>query len=232
MYVAVKGGERAIDAAHRLLAEDRRGDPDEPELTPAQIRAQLKLGVDRVMTEGSLYDRDLAALALKQARGDQIEAIFLLRAYRTTLPRFAASRPVETSRMALERRISATFKDLPGGQVLGPTFDYTHRLIDHALAGPHAAEPPEEGAPVADDAPRVLDLLQQEGLIEPSGDAPGRPTRRPTRRPARRRHAGAAELPRRPRCAPAATGARRRGIPAGARLFDAARLRPHAPVRR
>ncbi|MEQ8601727.1 MAG: carbon-phosphorus lyase complex subunit PhnI [Marivibrio sp.] len=171
MYVAVKGGERAIDAAHRLLAEDRRGDPAEPELTPAQIREQLKLGVDRVMTEGSLYDRDLAALALKQARGDQIEAIFLIRAYRTTLPRFAVSKPVETSRMALERRISATFKDLPGGQVLGPTFDYTHRLVDHALAAPHAGAEPAEGAPVSEDAPRVLDLLQQEGLIEPAGAA-------------------------------------------------------------
>ena len=27
MYVAVKGGERAIDNAHAFLAEDRRGDP-------------------------------------------------------------------------------------------------------------------------------------------------------------------------------------------------------------
>ena len=27
MYVAVKGGEAAIANAHRLLAEDRRGDP-------------------------------------------------------------------------------------------------------------------------------------------------------------------------------------------------------------
>ena len=48
------------------------------------------------MTEGSLYDRELAALAIKQARGDLIEAIFLLRAFRTTLPRFGASEPVDT----------------------------------------------------------------------------------------------------------------------------------------
>ena len=48
------------------------------------------------MSEGSLYDRELAALAIKQARGDLIEAIFLVRAYRTTLPRFGASEPVET----------------------------------------------------------------------------------------------------------------------------------------
>lgn len=172
MYVAVKGGERAIDNAHRLLAEDRRGDTDLPEITAAQLREQLKLGVDRVMTEGALYDRDLAAIALKQARGDQIEAIFLVRAYRTTLPRFGASAPVETGRMALERRVSATFKDLPGGQVLGPTFDYTHRLIDPDLAGETTPDASETGEPVAEDAPRVLDLLQDEGLIEAPGDSP------------------------------------------------------------
>ncbi|MBP5856465.1 carbon-phosphorus lyase complex subunit PhnI [Marivibrio halodurans] len=171
MYVAVKGGERAIENAHGLLAEDRRGDTEVPELTPDQIREQMKLAVDRVMTEGSLYDRELAALALKQARGDQIEAIFLLRAYRTTLPRFAASRPVDTGAMVVERRVSATFKDLPGGQILGPTFDYTHRLIDHDLAAPHRPRPCAEAAPVDEAMPRVLDLLACEGLIEPADPA-------------------------------------------------------------
>ena len=86
------------------------------------------------MNEGSLYDRPLAALAIKQAQGDLIEAAFLLRAYRTTLPRFGYSEPIDTARMAIRRRISATYKDLPGGQVLGPTFDYTHRLLDFQLA--------------------------------------------------------------------------------------------------
>lgn len=190
MYVAVKGGERAIDNAHRLLAEDRRGDTGVPELTAEQIAGQLKLGVDRVMTEGSLYDRELAATALKQARGDQIEAIFLVRAYRTTLPRFGCSRPVETSRMALERRISATFKDLPGGQVLGPTFDYTHRLIDHGLAESANIEDTTDGDPVAEDAPRVLDLLRDEGLIEDAeeerSDDPADITREPPSFPAER----------------------------------------------
>ena len=123
MYVAVKGGERAIDAAHAWLAEERRGDTAIAELSVAQIREQLALAVNRVMAEGSLYDPDLAALAIKQARGDLIEAVFLIRAYRTTLPRFGASRPIDTAVMDLSRRISATFKDLPGGQILGPTFD-------------------------------------------------------------------------------------------------------------
>src|SRR5579871_6901286 len=134
MYVAVKGGEAAIDAAHRLLAEARRGDPALPELSCAQIDEQLALAVDRVMSEGALYDRKLASLAIKQARGDLIEAIFLLRAYRTTLPRLAVSQPIDTGSANLVRRISAVFKDVPGGQVLGPTFDYTHRLLDFALA--------------------------------------------------------------------------------------------------
>jgi len=134
MYVAVKGGERAIDNAHRLLASARRGDPAVPELTLEQISEQLALAVDRVMAEGSLYDRELAALAVKQARGDLVEAIFLVRAYRTTLPRFGASEPIDTGAMEIRRRISAAFKDLPGGQVLGPTFDYTHRLLDTGLA--------------------------------------------------------------------------------------------------
>ena len=96
-YVAVKGGERAIDNAHAWLAEERRGNPATPALSVAQIEQQLGRSVDRVMAEGSLYDRELAALAIKQAQGDLIEAAFLLRAYRTTLPRLAHSKPVETA---------------------------------------------------------------------------------------------------------------------------------------
>ncbi len=105
---------------HRLLADRRRGPRDLPALSLAQIAGQLSLAVDRVMAEASLYDPILAALAVKQARGDMIEAIFLLRAYRTTLPRLAIAQPLETAAMQIERRVSATYKDLPGGQLLGP----------------------------------------------------------------------------------------------------------------
>ena len=73
-----------------------------------EIKEQMALAVDRVMTEGSLYDRDLAALAIKQAQGDLVEAIFLLRAYHTTLPRFGYTRP--TAEMSVRRRISATIR--------------------------------------------------------------------------------------------------------------------------
>src|SRR6202022_85720 len=171
MVVAVKGGERAIENAHRLLAHERRGDREVPEVSLAQISEQLSLGVDRVMTEGSLYDRELAALAIKQERGDMIEAIFLVRAFRATLPRFGATEPVDTGEMQVRRRISSTFKDIPGGQILGPTFDYTHRLLDPQLADGFDPEPPatSEISPVT--MPRVTDILGRDGLIEPSPQA-------------------------------------------------------------
>ena len=169
MYVAVKGGEAAIANAHALLADRRRGDRAVPSLRLDQIVEQLGLAVDRAMGEGSLYDKELAALALLQARGDLIEAIFLVRAYRTTLPRFGYSQPVETGDMLIERRISATFKDLPGGQMLGPTFDYTHRLLDPSIVDGDVPEPLLREADT-EQAPRVTDMLGRQGLMEPDGE--------------------------------------------------------------
>jgi alpha-D-ribose 1-methylphosphonate 5-triphosphate synthase subunit PhnI len=195
MYVAVKGGERAIENAHAWLAEERRGDPAVPELSVAQIREQMTLAVNRVMAEGSLCDPELAALAIKQARGDLIEAVFLIRAYRTTLPRLGASNPVDTAAMAVDRRISATFKDLPGGQVLGPTFDYTHRLLDFALMAEGEAGVPSsplggEGRGEGETrVPHVTGFLNRDGLIEtaaPSDTTPPDLTREPMELPADR----------------------------------------------
>ncbi|MGH1440409.1 MAG: carbon-phosphorus lyase complex subunit PhnI [Cellvibrionaceae bacterium] len=178
MYVAVKGGEVAIDNAHTLLAEKRRGDTSVPELSIKQIIEQQSLAVDRVMTEGSLYDPILAALALKQAMGDSLEAIFLLRAYRTTLPRFGFSQTINTCAMRVERRISAVYKDIPGGQALGPTFDYTHRLLDFSLLDEQDPNfnqnDKEENISIQEeqisddrkvDYPRVLDFLKEEKLL-------------------------------------------------------------------
>jgi alpha-D-ribose 1-methylphosphonate 5-triphosphate synthase subunit PhnI len=199
MYVAVKGGERAIEASWRMLDKARRGDTRLAELSVGQIREQLRLAVARVMTEGSVYDEELAALAIKQAAGDLVEAIFLLRAYRTTLPRFGYTCAIETEAMQIERRISATFKDVPGGQVLGATYDYTQRLLDFALLaeGHDVDGTPEHQAPAGVSAlqeepvPRVVTLLNKEGLIEqetPSPDAsePGDLSREPLSFPASR----------------------------------------------
>lgn len=189
MYVAVKGGEKAIDAAHAWLAEERRGPVDVAELSVTQIKGQLKLAVNRVMAEGSLYDPDLAALAIKQARGDMIEAIFLIRAYRTTLPRIGSSVALDTEEMACDRRVSATFKDAPGGQVLGPTFDYTHRLLDFKLAaeGEVPSAPEREGDAGA--KPHIMSFLDREDLIQPEPEGAESPpdlTREPLELPATR----------------------------------------------
>jgi alpha-D-ribose 1-methylphosphonate 5-triphosphate synthase subunit PhnI len=182
MYVAVKGGAAAIESSWRLLEDQRRGDTGLAALSVAQIQEQLSLAVDRVMSEGSLYDPELAALAIKQSSGDLVEAIFLLRAYRTTLPRLGYAVPLDTARIALLRRISATFKEVPGGQMLGPTYDYTQRLLDFTLLA--EGHPENASAPSADSSdhspetgpathldplptvPRINDLLAREGLLE------------------------------------------------------------------
>ncbi|EGQ63762.1 phosphonate metabolism protein PhnI, partial [Acidithiobacillus sp. GGI-221] len=166
-YVAVKGGSTAIRAAHRLVRKRMRGDPDAPEITPRQICEQMHLGVDRVMAEASLYDEDLAARAMLQAQGDMIEAIFLLRAYRATLTRFLDSTPLAMDTMRVQRRISAAFKELPGGQQLGQTYDYSHRLFGYFdrletksdIESGKTEVPPE---PMTS----VMDLLEKEGLME------------------------------------------------------------------
>lgn len=194
MYVAVKGGEQAILNSWRLLAEQRRGDTRVAELTLAQIREQLGLAVDRVMAEGSLFDPELAALAIKQAQGDVIEAVFLLRAYRTTLPRLGASLPIDTAAMTLQRRISATFKDVPGGQVLGATYDYTQRLLDFDLVA-GATMAPVVPVPAAANAtsasPRISEIMGSEGLLAAEDPLPDDPdprdlTREPLEFPADR----------------------------------------------
>ncbi|TSA12131.1 MAG: carbon-phosphorus lyase complex subunit PhnI [Comamonadaceae bacterium] len=206
MYVAVKGGVAAIESSWRLLETQRRGDTTIAALSVAQIRAQLSLAVDRVMSEGSLYDPELAALAIKQASGDLMEAIFLLRAYRTTLPRLGYALPLDTARIDLVRRISAAFKEVPGGQLLGPTYDYTQRLLDFALLAegspndtPPVATAAQLGAGRPADAdpgdapatvPRINELLAREGLLEtpdPDEDASiGDLTREPLMFPAAR----------------------------------------------
>jgi alpha-D-ribose 1-methylphosphonate 5-triphosphate synthase subunit PhnI len=204
MYVAVKGGAAAIESSWRLLEAQRRGDTAIGALSVAQIRAQLSLAVDRVMSEGSLYDPELAALAIKQASGDLIEAIFLLRAYRTTLPRLGYALPLDTTRITLVRRISAAFKEVPGGQLLGPTYDYTQRLLDFTLlaeegsSSPAALDRQQDSAATLGAAsvapfatvPRINDLLAREGLLETPQPAdaapPGDLTREPLMFPADR----------------------------------------------
>lgn len=177
-YVAVKGGNEAIDKACRLFAWERSKGVSEA-LGVDQIRDQLYLAVDRVMGEGSLYAPDLAALSFKQAAGDTFEASFMLRAYRATQPRLGYSLPVNTEEMRIVRRISSAFKDIPGGQILGATSDYTLRLLDFDLLEDDDArraafrERVFAGLPATDEIPasfpKVINLLRKEGLLDQAG---------------------------------------------------------------
>lgn len=176
-YVAVRGGQRAIDEAERLMKYYRLKNGSLP-ISVQQIRDQMRLAVDRVMSEGSLYAPDLAAIALKQAEGDTLEASFLLRAFRSTLPRNLYSLPVDTTQIRMIRRVSATFKDIPGGQFLGPTRDYTKRLIEFSLREESEEDVKdflaeymgEDNVPdTLPEFPRVVDLLRADGLLENRG---------------------------------------------------------------
>ncbi len=165
-YVSVKGGEEAIREAERLAAKNRlRG--GSPLLEVKQVEEQLRAAVDQVMGEGGLYAPELAALAVKQSEGDLMEAAFLLRAYRTTLPRLGYSLPCAPGDLQPMRRISSAFKNIPGGQILGASRDYALHLLDFALMREtNDEEMGEEEAEEADPAalPAVLDLMDAEGI--------------------------------------------------------------------
>lgn len=176
-YVAVKGGREAIEQACRLREYQRlKGASDQ--ISIQQIMDQLGPLVERVMGEGSLYAPDLAALAVKQAGGDTFEAAFILRAYRTTQPRLDYSLAASTARMRVIRRISSAFKDIPGGQILGPTEDYSLRLIDFDLMNDSTDQYQEAGTallraakmavPLPSSFPKLVELLRSEGLLEES----------------------------------------------------------------
>ena len=165
-YVATRGGERAIEQAERLFREDL-GTIDRARIDA--VKTGLPYLIDRVMGEASLYEPDLAALALAQAGGDLYEAVLLMRAYRTTQPRLAVCEPVAQSDLFTVRRISAAFKDIPGGQILGPTLDYSHRLLQvGVLKGENYT--PDPVIPAAEPAPSEQPSLaawqKAQGLIK------------------------------------------------------------------
>lgn len=126
MYVAARGGEQAILNAEQLFhslkstfnADDVR-----------RVESTMPYLIDKVMGEGSLYAPELAALAILYTGGDLYESVLMLRAFRSTQPRIAYAKTLVQDDWLTVRRISAAFKDIPGGQILGPTLDYSHRLL-------------------------------------------------------------------------------------------------------
>jgi alpha-D-ribose 1-methylphosphonate 5-triphosphate synthase subunit PhnI len=179
-YVAVKGGTEAIANAKELVEFYRLKDKTQP-IEIEQLRAQFRLAIDKIMGEGSFYAPEYGAIALKQVEGDVLEAAFIMRAFRATLSRKYYSDIIDTENMFVQRRISSSFREIPGGQILGPTRDYTQRLIDTK----YVFETNEEiqqfleefKADVAVTAStpirsfsKVVDILKEQGLLKGVGN--------------------------------------------------------------
>lgn len=177
-YVAVTGGEQAI-AASLDLNELRRVEAGRS-VAVEDILATMPDLVNQVQSEGSLWAPKIAAVVIKQACGSIEEAVFLMRAYRSTLERLYTSRVVDTDGMRAGRRISAAFKDIEGGQILGATRDYSHRLIEFELADETASDARErareirarlsvpadaDAAALLDRVPRVLTYLRSIDMV-------------------------------------------------------------------
>jgi len=164
-YVAVSGGEQAIEESIRLLDYYKSG--TDKNVETEAIEHKLSLLVDRVMGEAGLYSKTYAAIALRQCEGSIEEAVFLLRAYRSTLTRNYYTNTVNTDEMRVVRRISAAFKDISGGQILGATYDYTHRLIDFDPdMEPRFTRLQEQQPEEITFCPRLSEELKREGLID------------------------------------------------------------------
>lgn len=172
-YVAVTGGKEAIDHSNNLIKYYRVKDGND--LNVKMIKTQMRGLVDRVMSEGGVFSPELASLAIKQSEGSIEESVFLLRAFRSTLPRKYYSNVVDTESMKVIRRISAAFKDIPGGQLLGPTYDYSHRLLDFDLIQEESCKTWIENLKKEVEKnyiheeieyPKISNLLREEGLIK------------------------------------------------------------------
>jgi alpha-D-ribose 1-methylphosphonate 5-triphosphate synthase subunit PhnI len=167
MYIAARGGEDAIQHSEKFYqAQLGQLSPE----TIQTIQEQLPYLLDKIMGEASLYSPELAALALAQTGGDSYEAVLLLRAYRSTQPRIAYAETVSAEQVLTTRRISAAFKDIPGGQVLGPSLDYSHRLLrldvldgiaEEKVIAPEAENPAPATYPTVADWQRGQNLLPQ-----------------------------------------------------------------------
>jgi alpha-D-ribose 1-methylphosphonate 5-triphosphate synthase subunit PhnI len=202
-YVSARGGLDAIHAAERLVRRLRLVS-DSNWLEEEQILDKMRLLVDRVMSEAGLWDPRLAAAAIRQSEGDVTEAVHLLRAYRSTLPRFAYSEPSDADDVRVRRRIVPAFQRVPGDQLLGRSVDYTARFLERQpddiareeaekLRASHSA--PVDVAQTDDTADarsprRLMELLREmDMLVDRRRDGDPEPfdiTRVPARPPAAR----------------------------------------------
>ncbi len=127
-YVAIKGGSDAIRASIDYFNQTIE---KASEISDAALYKGLIFACDRIMGEGALYSETMAAEAMRRSGGDLLEAAFYLRAHRSTCKRAKDALQLNTEDIRVVRRISSAFKDIEGGQILGPSCDYVIRLFSH-----------------------------------------------------------------------------------------------------
>jgi len=162
-YVAIKGGEEAIRASKSFFQSEHQAAEN---IHDNDIINGLHFSCDRIMSEGALYTEKLAARAMRLSGGDLLEASFYVRAHRSTCQRIGSISPIDTNDIQVMRRISSAFKDIKGGQILGPSCDYIIRLFSSL----HSREQPEDAFTAESDnngtrVPSALDPLRRADRI-------------------------------------------------------------------
>lgn len=125
-YYAIKGGEEAIKNSLDFYSDITN---EAEKLNDEELINGLTFCIDRVISEGSLYSKKLASKAIKRSAGDTLNASFFLRAHRSSCQRIGICKTLDVNEMRLIRRISSAFKDIEGGQLLGPSNDYEIKLL-------------------------------------------------------------------------------------------------------
>jgi alpha-D-ribose 1-methylphosphonate 5-triphosphate synthase subunit PhnI len=171
-YVAIKGGTEAIRASKQFLHDELQAAAD---IDDEQMIHGLRFACDRVMSEGALYSEKLAAEAVRRSGGDLLEAAFYLRAHRSTCQRIGCAGRLDSGELRILRRISSAFKDVEGGQILGPSCDYVIRLF--ASRAPEAVAQRAGTAVEHADifAPSALQSLRDDDLVVMLADADSEP---------------------------------------------------------
>lgn len=167
-YAAARGGLTAIRHAEDLVRRLRDNDASRA-IELDQLTGRLRLLVDKVMGEAGLWAPELASLAVKQAEGDSIEAVHLLRAFKSTLPRLATARVIHANDIRLLRRVVPAFRDPGGPQILGRSTDYSARMLKLSTQPPAAIES-NNTSPILNSSQgtgvtRMIDVLRDMNLL-------------------------------------------------------------------
>jgi alpha-D-ribose 1-methylphosphonate 5-triphosphate synthase subunit PhnI len=159
-YVAIKGGTEAIRASKSFFHTELQAGEN---IADEDIIQGLRFSCDRVMGEGALYTEKLAAKAIRKSGGDLLEAAFYVRAHRSTCQRIGSAKTIHTDTMHILRRISSAFKDISGGQILGPSCDYVIRLFSSFKAD-------QNDEPQASEKGHKMNNSQVESALQPLRD--------------------------------------------------------------